>query len=378
MKLKKHSFASFLLMLPCIFILFRCWEPLFLEPFEKKDYVTCLMYAFSLFGMYYFFVILLFWHCIICEIARIRAKKLIQKNGFSYQYSYNEVGNQYCLWIDEIGGKLTIWNRYEPFSLHEVSAKKITQLERTEKGDNTFLKWLSIQLNIDDNPIELILFNSVNRLVLRTSQTATIALEKAEDICNSLYKAKGELTKENDIYNSLYNPNETIIKENSSRASIKKLSYNSDNKKKNRVKNIIFSILFIILLIPTIVLNRQIRNQPNEILGTNVQVKVKKITHGTGLRSVKSNITVIYRGEEYKLHGVPSSKLFVMKNSLTYGTPITVWLYEDELYYEQNAIRLPIDNVYFTFLGATYICFVLLVSQLLITVKQPKTEIRND
>lgn len=142
--------------------------------------------------------------------------------------------------------------------------------------------------------------------------------------------------------------------------------------KTNVVKKIIFPILFVIFLIPTIILNIQLKNQPEETLGTQVSVKVTEISNSYGTPP-ESIITVKYNGEEYKLNGVSSDKLFVMQNSLKYGSSITAWLYDGELYYEQNSILLPIDKVYFAFLAATFACFTLTIYQLLTNFKQQRT-----
>ena len=196
MKLKTSSWIPRILMIPCIFVLWVCWDIFLVEVFEEKKYILCFAYALTFLAAYLFFVIVIFWNCIICEIGRKRVEYLIRKKGFHYNYCYNKALTSYCLWINETSGKIAIWNRQEPFTLHEVSAGRITKPEREEIGSEDVLKELSLKLNVDNNPIELSLFYS-DPPTLRTSENATIALKQANDICISLSKAKGEFIEDN-------------------------------------------------------------------------------------------------------------------------------------------------------------------------------------
>ena len=77
-------------------------------------------------------------------------------------------------------------------------------------------------------------------------------------------------------------------------------------KKTNR-KILLMLIAFVVMLFLTIVLNGIARKQDKESLGTKVSVRVTDIkVRAGGLRAGSLSVTVSYKGEEYKLKGVPS------------------------------------------------------------------------
>ena len=123
-------------------------------------------------------------------------------------------------------------------------------------------------------------------------------------------------------------------------------------------------VVFVVLLILTIIFHQQAYNQDKEALGTIVSVKVIDVkTKSSGFSPGGLDVTVSYQGEAYKLQGVPSSAHFVMKNSKTYHSTISVKLYNGKLYYDSANIHLLVDKIYYAFLAATFLVFVLIFAQ---------------
>lgn len=138
-----------------------------------------------------------------------------------------------------------------------------------------------------------------------------------------------------------------------------------NSHKKINYKNLILPVAFVILLILTIYFRQNAFNQDKEDLGTEVYVKVIDVkTKSSGLNPGALLVTVSYQGEEYRLHGVPSSDHFVMENSRKYGSTISAKLYNGKLYYNSVSIYLLSDKLYFAFLAATFLVFCLMFMQL--------------
>lgn len=117
-------------------------------------------------------------------------------------------------------------------------------------------------------------------------------------------------------------------------------------------------VVFIILLIITIFLCQKAFSQDKEALATEVSVRVVDIkTKSSGLNPGSLVVTVSYRGEEYRMHGVPSNAHFVMENSRKYRSTISAKLYNDKIYYDAASILLLEDKLYYVFLAATYVLF---------------------
>lgn len=135
--------------------------------------------------------------------------------------------------------------------------------------------------------------------------------------------------------------------------------------KKDRLQKILTPIVFILLLVITVILNQKAFNQDKEALGTEVYVKVIDIkTKSQGLNPGGLVVTVSYKGEEYRLHGVPSSAHFVMENSRKYGSEIKAVLYNGKLYYDSSSIKLLSDKLYYAFLLATLLVFSYMILQM--------------
>lgn len=135
--------------------------------------------------------------------------------------------------------------------------------------------------------------------------------------------------------------------------------------KKIDYKKFLTPIVFILLLVITVILNQKAFNQDKEALGTEVYVKVIDIkTKSQGLNPGGLVVTVSYKGEEYRLQGVPSSAHFVMENSRKYGSEIKAVLYNGKLYYDSSSIKLLSDKLYYAFLLATLLVFSYMILQM--------------
>ncbi|MDE6673749.1 MAG: hypothetical protein K2K19_02910 [Acetatifactor sp.] len=144
--------------------------------------------------------------------------------------------------------------------------------------------------------------------------------------------------------------------------------------KKINFKNLRLPIVFIILLVITIILHQKAFSVDKEALGTEVYVRVVDIkTKSGGLDSGSLLVTVSYQGEEYRLHGVPSSAHFVMKNSMNFRSSISATLYNGKLYYDSTSIYLLTDKLYYAFLVATFLVFCTMVMQM----KEKRQDNRN-
>ena len=125
--------------------------------------------------------------------------------------------------------------------------------------------------------------------------------------------------------------------------------------------NKLLPVVFVVLLVLTIVFHRQAFGQDKEALGTWVSVRVTDVrVNATGLNPGGLNVTVSYQGDTYKLHGVPSSAQFVMENSIKYRSTVDAKLYEGKLYYDSTSIHPLSDKIYFAFLAATFVVFILM------------------
>lgn len=128
--------------------------------------------------------------------------------------------------------------------------------------------------------------------------------------------------------------------------------------KKINYKKILLPAVFVISLILTIVLHQWAYSQDKEALGTEVRVKVTDVkTNGGGLNPGGLKVTVSYKGESYRLNGVPSSDHFVMENSRKFRTTVSAKLYDGKLYYKSTSIMLLPDKLYYASLAATVTIF---------------------
>ncbi len=133
------------------------------------------------------------------------------------------------------------------------------------------------------------------------------------------------------------------------------------SNKKINYKDLLLPVVFILLLVITIIFHQKAFSQNKEALGTEVSVKVIDIkTKSQGLNPGGLAVTVSYRGEKYKLYGVPSNAHFIMENSKKYGSTISVKLYSGKLYYDSASIKLLSDKLYYAFLLATLLVFSLM------------------
>lgn len=131
------------------------------------------------------------------------------------------------------------------------------------------------------------------------------------------------------------------------------------SQKKFQFKKLLAPAVLIILLVLTIFFRQKAFSQDKEALATEVSVRVVDIkTKSSGLNPGSLVVTVSYQGEEYRLHGVPSSAHFSMENSRKYRIKISAMLYNGRLYYDATSILLPEDILYYAFLAATYILFI--------------------
>lgn len=129
-------------------------------------------------------------------------------------------------------------------------------------------------------------------------------------------------------------------------------------EKKIQIKKFLVPAAFIILLTITIFLRQKAFGQDKEALATEVSVRVVDIkTKSSGLNPGSLVVTVSYRGEEYRLHGVPSDAHFVMENSRKYRSTVSAKLYNGKLYYDAASILLLEDKLYYAFLAATFLVF---------------------
>lgn len=129
-------------------------------------------------------------------------------------------------------------------------------------------------------------------------------------------------------------------------------------QKKIPYKKFLLPVIFIILLVVTFFLHQKAFGQDKEALATEVSVRVVdvKIKSG-GLNSGSLVVTVSYQGEEYKLHGVPSSAHFVMENSMKFRSTVSAKLYNGKMYYDAASIHLLADKLYYVSLAATFFVF---------------------
>lgn len=108
-----------------------------------------------------------------------------------------------------------------------------------------------------------------------------------------------------------------------------------NTKEKNSGRKLLLPAVFIVCLVLTIIFHQQASRVDKEALGTEVDVKVTEIkTKSTGLNPGALSVTVSYKGEAYKLYGVPGSAHFAMKNSKAYHSTISARLYDGEMYYD--------------------------------------------
>lgn len=134
------------------------------------------------------------------------------------------------------------------------------------------------------------------------------------------------------------------------------------SQKKIQYRKFLLPAAFIILLVITIFLHQRAFGQDKEALATEVSVRVVDIkVKSGGLNSGSLIVTVSYRDEEYRLHGVPSNAHFVMENSMKYRSTISAKLYNGKLYYDAASIHLLADKLYYAFLAATFLVFCYMV-----------------
>ena len=134
--------------------------------------------------------------------------------------------------------------------------------------------------------------------------------------------------------------------------------------KKIKYKRILLPVAFVALLILTIVLHQWAYSQDKEALGTDVRVKVTDVkVNGGGLNPGGLKVTVSYKGESYRLKGVPSSDQFFMENSRKYHTTVSAKLYDGKIYYNSTSIMLLSDKLYFASLAATFTIFCIMFVQ---------------
>lgn len=147
-----------------------------------------------------------------------------------------------------------------------------------------------------------------------------------------------------------------------------------DSGKKFNYKKLLLPAAFVVLLLLTIFLKKQADLQDKEALGTEVYVRVTEIrTGGSKFNPGGLNVTVSYKGEAYKLHGVPSNAHFKMKNSKNYHSDISAVLYNGELYYDSTCIHPLAEKFYFASLAAAYFTFILLIGGPLLNRRQKNT-----
>ncbi|MCI8949320.1 MAG: hypothetical protein HFG49_04655 [Lachnospiraceae bacterium] len=140
-------------------------------------------------------------------------------------------------------------------------------------------------------------------------------------------------------------------------------------KKTNR-KILLMFIGFVVMLFLTIVFNGIAGKQDKESLGTKVSVRVTDIkVRAGGLRAGSLSVTVSYKGEEYKLKGVPSGQHFQMKSSKNFRTPVSAILYNGKLYYDATSIMLVADQIYYIFLMTTFVLLVLICGHYMGAIK---------
>lgn len=128
-------------------------------------------------------------------------------------------------------------------------------------------------------------------------------------------------------------------------------------------RRLILPAAFVCFLVLTIYLHQQQANQIREE-GKQVQVKVTSIRPNSGIQSGSLDVTVSYKGETYKLHGVSSSEDFVMKNSMAYHWKISATLYGDKMYYGSAGPMSILDKLYLASLAAALVVFCLNFLQL--------------
>lgn len=187
MELKRFPLILWVLMIPEIFI---AWfiRGLVIESLVKHEFIVVFGLVIMTMGMYWmiaFFV----WIGLICERGRKKSVKRLAEEHFHYDYCLEGTGLAYGLWINEQKREVAVWNRNEPFALHKVPSRSITEVEVVDKGGDAILTSLTLKMNIDGSPIKWLLFNAGNHMVLRTSKKAAEPLRQAHDVCASLERA---------------------------------------------------------------------------------------------------------------------------------------------------------------------------------------------
>ena len=138
-----------------------------------------------------------------------------------------------------------------------------------------------------------------------------------------------------------------------------------DTGKKVNLKDWVLPAVLVVLLVLTVILHQRAYSQDKESLGTKVHVRVTEVKTGASkLNPGGLKVTVSYQGEAHRLHGVPSSAHFVMKNSKNYRSTVGAILYDGKLYYDYTSIHLLADKLYYAALAATFLVFVLIFGQL--------------
>lgn len=188
MKLKRYSLVPWLLMIPDLFLVWLV-RGYIAEWMEEKEFITLFGLLGVTVGVYWMLIIQGLWYGLICQNGRENAELRLIKERFRMNYRLSEYGLSYALWIDERDGIVAIWSRYEPFKLYKTEAGKITGVHVEEKGSEVLLRKLTLKLNADGNPIEIVLFHVPERMVLRTSEKAAKPLAQARAVCKSLEKA---------------------------------------------------------------------------------------------------------------------------------------------------------------------------------------------
>lgn len=192
MKLKKHSVIPWLLMLPSLILLWLVRD-MIVECIAARKFSTLFGLLGMTVGMYWMVAYVGVWCWLICEGGRKKAAKRLKEEGFHYQYSLSDTGLSYAFWINEKEGRVALWNRSEPFALHRTEAGRITGVAVEEKGNEAVLGKLTVRMNVNGNPISLILMQRSDHMVLRTSERASLALARAKGLCASLKRAGAEV-----------------------------------------------------------------------------------------------------------------------------------------------------------------------------------------
>jgi hypothetical protein len=184
---KKFSPLLILLLIPGLLLLWVTKEPL-ITAIAEQDIGT-IIGCFTMLPVMYYVVLFVVWTTIIFPIGRKNMEKRLLKEHFHIDYQLVEVGLSAYLWVDETNGKIAILFKRNPFSGQIISAGSITELEIKECGSEAMLKTLELRFNIDGNKFSCCLFNSPERVVLRTTNKAKKAISLANAVHSSIQTA---------------------------------------------------------------------------------------------------------------------------------------------------------------------------------------------